>query len=127
MESAASNPAPSRGAAKRQAQPGDDLVTRLCQGEQVVEARTLPERSATALKESIERRYVHLKFDTIYGGTELGIALDPNASDLSKANFEGQEGTVTLAGGLTLDFVKLRCVSAIDLKTLKGTGRLEKV
>jgi hypothetical protein len=68
--------------------------------------------------------YVHVKFTGTRGGTELGVRLDPVALDVSKADFEGASGTVHLEGGLTLNYVKVRCVADIDLQTLTGTGRL---
>jgi hypothetical protein len=34
---------------------------------------------------------------------------------------------VRIVGGLTLDYVKVRCIAEIDLSTLEGQGHLEKV
>jgi len=34
---------------------------------------------------------------------------------------------VHLEGKLTLDYVRVRCIADIDLKTLEGKGRLEKI
>ena len=36
-----------------------------------------------------------------------------------------RSGTVHLEGGLTLDYVKVRCIADIDLTTLAGQGHLE--
>jgi hypothetical protein len=47
--------------------------------------------------------------------------------DLSQADFENQSGAVHLEGELTLDFVKVRCIADIDLKTLSGKGHLARV
>jgi hypothetical protein len=47
--------------------------------------------------------------------------------DLSHADFENRSGAVHLEGELTLDFVKVRCIADIDLKTLAGKGRLARV
>jgi len=79
------------------------------------------------LKESIERGYVHIKFTNTRGGTELGIRLDPDRSNFSQADFENHTGTVRLVGGLTLNYVKVRCVVDVDLTTLTGQGHLEPV
>jgi uncharacterized protein YbdZ (MbtH family) len=103
---------------------GDDLVKRLSEGRHPVEASLRPEQSAQALKERIDLGYVHIKFTDTRGGTELGVRLDSEAVDLSGADFENQSGTAHLEGGLTLNYVKVRCVADIDLQTLKGDGHL---
>jgi hypothetical protein len=58
---------------------------------------------------------------------ELGVRLDREACDFSKADFDQGSGMVHIEGNLTLDYVKVRCVADIDLATLEGTGHLEKV
>lgn len=100
----------------------DELVERLAQGDHPVIASRA--KTATELKQSIDRGYVLVKFTDTRGGTELGIRLDP-PPDLSQANFEAASGNVRLAGNLTLNYVRVRCVSDIDLATLQGTGHLE--
>ena len=103
----------------------DELVHRLSEGEHPVEAGLRPERTVPVLKEAIDRGYVHIKFTNTKGGTELGVQLDPNASDLSQADFANQTGRVHLVGGLTLNYVKVRCIADFDLTTLTGQGHLE--
>ncbi len=104
-----------------------ELVKRLSEGDHPVEASLRPEKTVQALKERIDRGYVHVKFTDTKGGTELGVRLDQEATDLSKADFDNQTGSVHLVGSLTLDYVKVRCVADIDLKTLTGKGHLEPV
>jgi hypothetical protein len=70
---------------------------------------------------------VRITFTETKGGTELGFKVDKDASDLTAANFEEASGKVRVVGGLTLDYVKVRCIAEIDLKTLEGVGHLEKV
>jgi uncharacterized protein YbdZ (MbtH family) len=106
---------------------GDELVDRLSEGEHPVEAVLRLEKTARALKESIDRGYVHIKFTNTKGGTELGCSLDNDLSDLSQADFEAPNGAVHLVGRLTLNYVKVRCIADIDLKTLVGQGHLEPV
>jgi uncharacterized protein YbdZ (MbtH family) len=103
------------------------LVDRLCEGNHPVEAGLRPEKMAKLFKEAIDRDYVHIKFTKTKGGTELGVRLDRDACDFSKADFANGIGTVHVEGRLTLDYVKVRCIADIDLKTLEGIGRLEKV
>jgi len=105
----------------------NNLVQSLSQGNHPVEVSLRPEKTVTALKESIARAYVHIKFTNTKGGTELGVKLDPDASDFTKADFEHQTGKVHLVGDLTLNYVKVKCIANIDLETLAGSGHLEPI
>lgn len=105
----------------------NELVQRLSEGEHPVEASLRPEKTVTALKESIDRGYVHIKFTDTRGGTDLGVRLDREASNFNEADFEHQTGKVQLVGNLTLNYVKVRCIADIDLATLEGKGYLEPV
>lgn len=107
--------------------PRDDLVQRLCTGTHPVEVILRPEQSAQALKACIDLGYVHVKFVNTRGGTELGLRLDHSTTDLGQANFAQQSGTVHLVGGLTLNYMKVRCIADIDLVTLTGQGHLEPI
>ena len=49
------------------------------------------------------------------------------SNSIRKADFENGYGTVHIEGGLTLDYVKVKCRADIDLATLEGTGCLVKV
>ncbi len=68
--------------------------------------------------------YVCIKFTGTRGGTDLGVRVDKNATDLSQAFFEQATGIVHIEGTLTLNYVKVRCVADIELATLNGTGHL---
>lgn len=103
-----------------------DLVDRLCEGTHPVEVGLRPERTVQLFKEAIDRDYIHIKFTNTKGGTELGFRLDRDNSDLN-GNFENATGSVHVEGSLTLDYVRVRCVADIDLKTLQGTGHLVKL
>ena len=104
-----------------------ELVQRLSSADHPVIASIRPTPSPEAFKECLDRGYVLVKFTGTRGGTELGIRIDTTASDMSRADFAKSEGTVNLVGNVTLDYVDVRCVAAIDVKTLAGTGRLEPV
>src|SRR5262249_557709 len=103
MEEAAQRPAPLPAVPSNElstaTRTGDELVDRLCEGDHPVEAGLRPEKTVQVLKETIDRGYVHIKFTDTKGGTELGVRLDNALSDLSKADFEKQNGTVHLVGG----------------------------
>ncbi|MGV2831545.1 MbtH domain protein [Myxosarcina sp. GI1(2024)] len=105
----------------------NELVQRLATGNHPVEASLKPNKTAQALKESIDRGYVHIKFTNTQGGTELGVRLDPEASNLQEADFESQTGKVCLVGNLTLNYEKVRCIADLDLKSLAGQGHLESI
>lgn len=72
-----------------------------------------------------EIEWVFIKFTETRGGTDLGMQLDRDASDLSGADFDAGTGTVHVEGTLTLNSDPVRCIADIDLATLNGSGRLE--
>jgi uncharacterized protein YbdZ (MbtH family) len=102
----------------------DSLVSYLSKGKHPVESSLRPEKTVQAFKDRIDLGHVHIKFTDTQGGTELGVRLDREMLDLREADFEKQEGTVHLEGELTLDYVKVRCIADINLKTLNGEGYL---
>jgi uncharacterized protein YbdZ (MbtH family) len=104
--------------------PHRSLVDRLCDGDHLLEPELRPERTAQILNDAIAANYVHLKFTETKGGTVLGMRLDREACDFSKADFESGTGTLHLEGGLMLDYVKVRCVADLDLEHLSGKGHL---
>jgi uncharacterized protein YbdZ (MbtH family) len=125
MEEMAKNPPPPPPAPSNEPRPpGNELVNRLSEGDHRVEASLRPEKTVQILKERIDMGHIHVKFPDTRGGTELGVRLDRDASDLSKANFEAGTGTVHLEGTLTLNYVPVRCIADIDLTSLEGKGHL---
>jgi len=127
MEEMAKNPPPTPPIPNPGAPREKSLVDKLCEGDHPVEVGLRPEKTVKQFKESIDRNYVHIKFTQTKGGTELGLRLDRNNSDFSAADFENGAGTVHVEGGLTLDYVNVKCVADIDLRTLQGKGHLVKV
>ncbi|MEH2178728.1 MbtH domain protein [Nostoc sp.] len=105
----------------------NELVQRLSEGQHPVEVSLRPEKTAIALKESIDRGYVHIKFTDTKGGTDLSVKLDPELSNFNEANFEHPTGKVHLVGNLTLNYVKVQCIADINLETLEGKGHLEPI
>ncbi len=102
-----------------------ELVQKLAQGDHRIIFRAIGDDPVEELKQCIDRDYVHIKFTETRGGTELGFRLDSEHSDLSGGDFENRTGRVRLAGNLTLDYVKVRCVGDLDLESMEGTGHLE--
>ena len=127
MEETANNPPPPPPPSNPNKPREKSLVDKLCKGHHPVEAGLRPERTLKLFKEGVDRNYVHIKFTATKGGTELGVRLDRDTCDFSKADFEGGTGVVHLEGGLTLDYVKVRCIADINLENLEGSGRLFKV
>lgn len=123
MEELAKNPPPDEpdAAWEDEAPP---LVDRLSAGTHRVEISIRPERTLTALRECLDRDYVHVKFTDTRGGTELGVRIDKTASRLPAALESA--GTIHIEGTLTLDYVPVRCIAHINLETMTGEGRLVK-
>lgn len=104
----------------------NDLVQRLSAGRHPIEVGLRPHRTVNALKEGMDRGYVHIRFTDTRGGTELGFSVDRGRTDVSEADFNGETGRLTLVGELTLDYVRVRCVARIELPSLRGEGWLER-
>jgi uncharacterized protein YbdZ (MbtH family) len=111
-------------ASTRPSDPRDDLVGFLSSGDHPVEAWLQPERSVDLLQDAIDRGFVHIQFTDTRGGTILGVELDADACELTQAAITG---SVHLEGELTLNNAKVRCIADIELKTLSGRGRLQRV
>jgi hypothetical protein len=105
----------------------NELVERLSQGEHPVEASLRPERTVQALKDCIDRGYVHIKFTNTRGGTELGMQIDTQATQLDQADFSQQTGQAHLVGNLILNGVSVQCIATLDLPTLSGQGHLQPI
>jgi len=103
----------------------DELVQYLVEGEHPVIASLRPKPSVAYFKECIDRDYVHIRFTDTQGGTELGVRLCSDATDLTHCDFQHGSGWVHLAGNLILNDVRVKCVADIDLETFAGTGHLE--
>src|SRR5690242_5442649 len=89
----------------------DDLVERLSQGEHAV-AVGGPKPTLEEFKKRVEDMgYVFIKFTETRGGTDLGVRVDKQATDLRNASFEQGNGVVHVEGTLTLNYVKVRCVA----------------
>ena len=124
MEELKDNPPAAPEASRREEPEEESLVERLSSGRHPVEVSLRPKKDLSRFKECLERGYVHIKFTQTRGGTELGVRLAQDDTDLSKADFEAGSGEAKLAGTLTLDFVKVHCHATIRLPDLVGEGYL---
>jgi hypothetical protein len=103
----------------------NELTERLATGDHPVTVGG-PQPSVEDLKTRIDEvGWVHIKFTDTRGGTDLGIRLDTEATDLTQADFENGTGTIHVEGNLTLNYDPVRLFADIDLATLNGTGHLE--
>jgi hypothetical protein len=101
----------------------DELTQRLTTEQPVIMGGSEP--TAGELRERVgDMGYVLVKFTETRGGTELGVRLDRDATELGTADFDNATGTVHFEGFLILNDDPVRCIADIDLATLKGTGRL---
>lgn len=102
----------------------NELVQKLSIGDHKV---SMNERGETLLeiKERIERGFVHIKFTETKGGTELGINVDKNNSNVDKIDFDKGQGDLHLEGTTTLNYNKVRCIVNIKLETMTGKGYLK--
>ena len=102
----------------------NELVQRLTEGDHPVRVGG-PQPSLEEFQKRVQDMgYVFIKFTETRGGTDIGVKVDKNATDLSRADFERGTGVAHVEGTLTLDYVKVRCVADIELETLYGTGHL---
>ncbi|WP_375333156.1 MULTISPECIES: hypothetical protein [unclassified Candidatus Tisiphia] len=102
----------------------DDLVERLLNKQPIdFESRT---DSMEELKERlIEMKFVFVTFTETSGGTELGIDVDLDLTDIENADFDKGAGIIRVIGTCKLNYQKVRCIAEVDLSTKKGTGYLD--
>jgi len=101
----------------------DDLVERLSTGEHPISFESRSE-DLKEIKERLDNGFVFVTFTETRGGTELGIDIDQDLSQLEDGDFEQGEGTIQVVGHCELNYHKVRCQATVDLATLKGTGHL---
>ena len=102
----------------------NELVEFLSKGDHPVEVSSR-DKTREGVKKAVELGQVLVKFTDTRGGTEIGIPIDPNRSDLRGLESNNGPGEIRLVGDLTLDYVPVTCVARVDLATMKGEGHLE--
>ena len=104
----------------------NELVQRLSEGkhEVVIGHRDEPYEE---IKERIEDGYIHIKFTQTRGGTELGINVDLNSTNVKDLDFNKGEGFLHIEGTTNLNYNAVRLIADIDLASRKGEGCLEVV
>lgn len=102
----------------------NDLVKRLSAEKHEI---TIGNRDETfdEIKERLSNlKYIHVTFPNTKGGTELGINVDTERSDLTKADFNTGKGAIHIEGTTSLNFCQVKCIADVDLENRKGKGRL---
>ncbi|HEY7246285.1 MAG TPA: hypothetical protein VH678_20630 [Xanthobacteraceae bacterium] len=102
----------------------NELVKFLCTGDHPVEVSSRV-KTREGVKESVELGQVLVMFTDTRGGTEIGIPVDRDRSDLRALESDDGSSEIRLVGDLTLDYVPVTCIARIDLTTMKGEGHLE--
>ena len=104
----------------------NELVKRLSEGkhEVVIGHRDEPYEE---IKERIEDGYIHIKFTKTRGGTELGINVDLNSTNVKDLDFTKGEGLLHIEGTTNLNYNGVRLIADVDLASRKGEGYLEVV
>jgi hypothetical protein len=102
----------------------NELVERLSQGDHPVIVNR-GDQDVQDLKQRIDNGFVLIKFTGTQGGTELGVSLDKDETNLTGADFNAGTGMLHLVGNLTLNYVRVRCIADVDLATKEGKGHLD--
>ena len=102
----------------------NELVERLSEGkhEVVIGHRDEPYEE---IKERIEDGYIHIKFTQTKGGTELGINVDLNSTNMQDLDFTQGEGLLHIEGTTNLNYNAVKLIANIDLASRKGEGYLQ--
>jgi hypothetical protein len=100
------------------------LVKKLSEGKHEVVIGHRDE-SYEEIKQRIEDGYIHIKFTQTKGGTELGINVNLDKTNVGDVDFSKGEGSLHIEGTTNLNYNEVRCISDINIKTRKGKGYLE--
>lgn len=100
----------------------DELVKTLSEKNHAIRANRT-DKSIESFQKRIDSKYLHILFEET--GTEIGMKLDPDNCHFDKANFEKRTGKVHLEGALTLNYDKVKCITDISIRTMKGKGCLQ--
>lgn len=102
----------------------DNLVDRLL-AKQPVEFESRTNNLEEAKERLLGTKFIFIMFTETKGGTELGINVDTDLTDVKEADFTKGVGHISVVGTCELNYQKVRCIAEIDLSTKKGVGCLE--
>lgn len=104
----------------------NELVKKLSEGKHEVEIGYRNEQYEE-IKRKIENGYIHIKFTQTKGGTELGINIDLDNTNLNNVDFSKGKGILHIEGITRLNYNTVRCIADIELALRKGNGFLQVV
>jgi len=102
----------------------DDLVERLS-NKQSIDFESRADTLEEVKERLTEMKFVFITFTETKGGTELGIEVDIDLTDIKNADFDKGTGVISVVGTCILNYQKVRCNAEVDLFTKKGIGYLE--
>ena len=73
----------------------------------------------------IELGFIFVKFTDTVGGTELGLNLIKNKTNIENADFTNGRGTIDISGTCELNYHHIRCNAIINLETKSGKASVE--
>lgn len=76
------------------------------------------------IRQKIENGYLHIKFTKTQGGTELGMNVDLNNTNIQEVDSVQGQRILHIEGITNLNYHLVRCIADIDLTTRKGEGVL---
>jgi len=106
---------------------GYNLIEFLCEGSHSIDLGWRKETDLDVVIESIRRKYLYIRFMDTRGGTEIGVNLIENKCDFTLAELEKGIDQIYVEGTLSLNFEKVICIADINLRTLKGFGKLKRL
>ena len=102
----------------------NELVKRLSEGKHEVAIGQRNE-SYEEIQKRIEDGFIHIKFINTKGGTELGINVDLDNTQISESDFLNKSGLIHIEGTTNLNYNMVKCIADIDIATRKGNGYLQ--
>ena len=102
----------------------NELVKKLSTGKHNVTIGNRNESYSEIEKRIIDVKHIHITFPNTKGGTELGINIDTESCDLTKADFNKGEGKIHIEGRTNLNYCDVKCIADVDLKSREGKGNL---
>jgi len=100
----------------------NDLVARLEASQPIVFAGR-SEATREELGAQVERGRVFVRFEKT--GTDLGIRLSATAHAAARHILASNGESIAIEGELILNYNRVRFIGALELATLRGTGKLE--
>jgi hypothetical protein len=102
----------------------DELVQQLTEGSHPITVGGPDPSLEEFLRRVKDMGYVFIKFTDNQGGTDLGVRVDKDATNLDQVAFDQHTGVAHIEGTLTLNYTNVRCIADIDVGTFNGTGHL---